>query len=270
MKRIEIQIGPPPTRRSLQEQKNNFSSPISNCGNEKIDQSEKTGCPAASSCVQNGPSASVTSADVNNPATLPQRAPAPQRISESDSISETRTGSKKSSELKSQSQAPSDASLIALPVFDTQDQCTAVTGIPKSVLKSAKKKGCKAFKHSRVDLASLLRFLFSEQNGQPAGAWKDLLDEAKAKREMIRLARDERNVIDRTDVQSALSSGMALVFGEMDQAFTLNLPSQLKGLTEPDILSKLVTLSEQLKQKLKAKIEEKCNQTNQPPTESQK
>lgn len=221
----------------------------------------------------------LTGGDEKNSQDVPQRVVENEQISKTAPLSSPSTGSKAQPEAaKQKPQAPSkttrttsenSSELIPLPVFDNQLQCAAITGIPLGVLKAAKKKGCKAFKHSRVELAPLLKFLFSDENGQSAGAWKDMLDEAKAKREMLRLARDEGKVIERGEVEASLAGGMALVFGEMDQAFTLNLPSQLKGLTEPEIMSRLAALSEQLKQKLKDKLQENVNKT-EPPTSQEK
>lgn len=50
-----------------------------------------------------------------------------------------------------------------LPVFDSIDACVGATGIPRHVIKSAKKLGCSAFSSNRVNLGKLLPFLFGKE-----------------------------------------------------------------------------------------------------------
>ena len=53
-----------------------------------------------------------------------------------------------------------------LPVFDSIDACVGATGIPRHVIKSAKKLGCSAFHSNRVKLGPLLEFIFTEKKGK--------------------------------------------------------------------------------------------------------
>ena len=146
-----------------------------------------------------------------------------------------------------------DAEKIPLPVFNSQDQCAACTGIPITTIKQAKKGGCSAFKQHRVDLALLLKWLFAQD--ESAINWGTRLDEYKAKREKIKLDADEQRVIDRSAVTSGIAKGTAILFGELEKAIQ-TLPPALKGLTESEIQSRLIQTVDVYRQAVRLALSE--------------
>ncbi len=79
-----------------------------------------------------------------------------------------------------------------LPIFDTMQQCSSVTGIPIAIQKEAKRGGSDAFKHGRIDLQKLLRWIFSQGKstvdwGDEFKKWRSKLEEIKHDREIGKL-----------------------------------------------------------------------------------
>ena len=146
-----------------------------------------------------------------------------------------------------------DAEKIPLPVFNSQDQCAACTGIPITTIKQAKKGGCSAFKQHRVDLALLLKWLFAQD--ESAINWGTRLDEYKAKREKIKLDADEQRVIDRSAVTAGIAKGLSILFSELDKSIQA-LPPALKGLTEAEIQHRLTSDVDAYKNSIRAALTE--------------
>jgi len=145
-----------------------------------------------------------------------------------------------------------EAEKIPLPVFNSQDQCAACTGIPLATIKEAKRGGCSAFKQHRVDLALLLKWLFAQD--ESAINWGTRLDEYKAKREKLKLDADEQKVIDRGEVTFAVGKAMATLFSNIDNQFGSLLPPVLKGLDEAGIQQRLTATSEIFKQAVREEL----------------
>ena len=115
------------------------------------------------------------------------------------------------------------------------------TGIALSVLKAAKRAGCPAFANSRVDLRKLLEWWFSNPETEDApGGWGERLRMFQAKREELKLAKDEGKTVDRGEVADAISAAFSALSGEIDRVFTCELPPDLKGLDEISIRNKMV------------------------------
>lgn len=150
---------------------------------------------------------------------------------------------------------PQSAELARIFVFDSIEACSGATAIPIRVIKFAKKSGAPAFEGSRIILGPLLRWLWARSESDEGIDWGERKEEYQAKREKIRLARDELSVIDKSDVLTALIRGMALLFDQLDRRFKLELPPALKGLAEPEIKSRLVAAAEELKTSFRASIE---------------
>jgi len=121
---------------------------------------------------------------------------------------------------------------LELPIFDSIAACSNVTGIPVTAIRWAKRNGCPAFRSSRVYLGELLPWLFGRKDAGETGKWQDALIEAKAKRERIRLDRDEGRVVDRDFVKAGIQKGVAVLFSALDRHFLNELPPVLKGLDE--------------------------------------
>ena len=82
-----------------------------------------------------------------------------------------------------------------LPVFDSIDACVGATGIPRAVMRYAKRCGCQAFVGSRVNLAALLAWLYDPANekGKAFGLNVDELKRKKVQEEarLLELKREE-------------------------------------------------------------------------------
>lgn len=124
-----------------------------------------------------------------------------------------------------------------LPVYDSIQSCSSATGIPQAALKLAKKKGCDAFQHSRVDLAKFLRFTFSP-DGKDIANWADHKLEASAKREWIKLQRDEGNVIDRGHVRDGIARLAGVLDSTLEKKFVTELPPAVTGM-DPMAVSRI-------------------------------
>lgn len=147
----------------------------------------------------------------------------------------------------------------SLPVYDSMNSCAASTGIPLALLKRSKKKGCPAFRATRVYLGELLPWLFAQGDDAAVGNWADALVEAKAKRERLKLDREKGEVISRDLVKSAVQTGVSAVFAGLDKRFVNELPPVLKGLDELAIRDRVRSSIEKLKADLRvefARIEE--------------
>ena len=169
---------------------------------------------------------------------------------------ETRTSSKKLSELKTTKRTgrPADPSSSLPRVFDSINQCSSVCGIPVPALRAAKKAGCPAFRHSRVDLIEFLKWRF----GLPEDAvedWGAKLSEYKARREKLRLEEDENRVVDRSAVTSGIAKGTAILFGELEKAVQ-TLPPSLKGCAEIEIQQRMTQLVDTYKKSVRLALSE--------------
>jgi hypothetical protein len=139
-----------------------------------------------------------------------------------------------------------------LPVYESMAQCSEQTGIPKSVLKAARKESAESFRAHRILLGPLLKWLFTK-NGDDQD-WGDALKKYQALREEIKLAKDRQQVAERTEVEAAIVKGMALVFNTMEREFTVQLPPQLKGLSESEIQQQLSNVAESFKAILRSEL----------------
>lgn len=154
-------------------------------------------------------------------------------------------------------------------------QCAAATGIAKASLREAKAAGCPAFVASRVDLGEFLAWWFSplrrsgsglSTEDQPTldlgdtdlaqpvnGTWQESKARVATLREIQKLAQDKRELLARSDVQHALSRGMADLFGELDRVFASQFPGRAKGMSEVQIRDIAQEAIEKIKDSLKEK-----------------
>jgi hypothetical protein len=133
------------------------------------------------------------------------------------------------------------ASGQALPVYDSIQACSSATGIPVAALRLAKKNGCNAFAHSRVDLGLFIRFTFS-MAGKDISNWADHKLEASAKREWIKLQKDEGNVIDRGHARDAAAQLAGAIDSTLEKVFVSEFPPACVGL-DPMAISQLAKQS---------------------------
>jgi hypothetical protein len=118
-----------------------------------------------------------------------------------------------------------------LPVYDSIDQCSAATGIPRGAIKLAKRKGCKAFKSNRIYLCDLLPWLFS--NDGAAVPWSDVFQEWRAKREKLRHDKDAGILINEEDSAEWFLRFAKEAAGIYHQKLINEMPSAVAGLDVP-------------------------------------
>jgi len=115
-------------------------------------------------------------------------------------------------------------------IYDSIQQCSAAEAIPASVLKWAKKKGCPAFDHSRVNVRMFNEWFHNQ--GEVGKNWKEEYEEYRAKREKHKFKREDGECILTDD---AIEAGKEL-FGILQKVFGMKhpseLPSRLRGLDD--------------------------------------
>lgn len=125
--------------------------------------------------------------------------------------------------------------------YNSMDQCSEHTHIPKSVLKLASKKGCVAFHHSRINTLELIRWLFDREASETEDSginWGDALNKEKTLRERGRRKKEEGATLDAADVAFANSQAVSLFFTAIDRSWDVDLPAMLVGLDAIGIQAK--------------------------------
>ena len=142
-----------------------------------------------------------------------------------------------------------------LNVYESISHCSGGTGIPKQVLRKAKQAGCPAFDgNGRVRLKPLLAWLFKQPDGDIDyhAEWKKW----QALREKMKHDKDAGTVADKNEVRTWVRSFMALLFGELDRIWCMEMPPTLKGLSEAEMAAKGRAAIAELKEALRAKFQE--------------
>lgn len=151
-----------------------------------------------------------------------------------------------------------------MPVFHTMGMAVAALGVPESLVKLAKRKGCKAFLVSgRVDSGILLPFIFkmlADGNGVgklPEGfsSWREVLESEKAQREAIKRKQDEglTMLVADAEVQAGEAGGFCLSSLER---LARELPPALAGLSAVEIFKRLNSEVESIRKQLEKKFQE--------------
>lgn len=131
--------------------------------------------------------------------------------------------------------------------YDTFKQCSAATGIPVPVLKQAKKSGCPAFKHGRIDVFEFIRWYFSSNDPEAGKNWSDILKRWQAEREEIKLQKDRGELMSIADAKQQAATAEAYYFGELDRAMR-ELPPVLSGLDALQVHARLKTYFEAMRE----------------------
>ena len=119
------------------------------------------------------------------------------------------------------------------PVYDSMQQCSAVTHVPLSILKRAKKSGCVAFESgSRVRLYPLLQWLFSRND--ESTDWTNHYNKFHALIEEIAYGEEEEKVIDRALVIVCSKDSQKVMFNAL-RRMEKELPPLLVGRNEIEI-----------------------------------
>jgi hypothetical protein len=142
--------------------------------------------------------------------------------------------------------------------YDSIGACASATGIPITVLKHAKRRGCAAFRGSRVYLAPLIRWLFDSPdrsliNYDQERAQHVVLQNAKLKVELRRLKRELLPVDEVAHLGAELGAAIRKVITRLHRTApslegqpVATIEARLKE-EEDDILKQLHTLNERLK-----------------------
>jgi hypothetical protein len=140
-----------------------------------------------------------------------------------------------------------------MPQFDSINQAAAASDVPIAALKLAKKSGCSAFKHGRVDLREFLAWWFKEgTDGEIGIDWSREHKKEQTLRERIKREDEEGEVVKFAEVTRFYDSYIGQkVFGELEQ-MAQELPRNLKGKDETTIHSTVVERIERLKEGLQS------------------
>jgi hypothetical protein len=140
------------------------------------------------------------------------------------------------------------------PVFESLAACAGATGIPEMILKSAKRKGCPAFEAgNRIRLYALTHWLFDAARTEDGVDWGARLKEYLAKLALVRLKREEREVMPVAEAVEIATRISALLNSALDRLWS-ELPPILKGLDEPAIRARGQSATDQLKTHLAAEF----------------
>ena len=147
------------------------------------------------------------------------------------------------------------SSTTTLPIYHSLAACFANAGVPVSVQKESKRQKCAAFDSAgRVSLEPLLRFLFSRDDAE-AGSWDEVFKRARAKREEIRLSRDQGNLADRGLIRDGLAQLAGLIEGGLRSRFVNEFPPAVQGLDAMAVASLAKKTIEDFWQELKSAME---------------
>ena len=125
----------------------------------------------------------------------------------------------------------SETAGIRLPTFVSVAQCCAVTGIPRPIVTAAKKAGCPAFGHSRVNLRELLGWLFQKDaEGEDIQDWGVELRRWQAKRQQQFFEERAKTLVSAEEADASLATVAARTMSIIRQRFENELPASMAGL----------------------------------------
>lgn len=126
-----------------------------------------------------------------------------------------------------------------LPSYYGLKPCHAQTGIPIVVMKQHRDAGAPGFRGGQIQLKDYLpwciKTLMKDPDGvQTAAAMTGRLafESAKAKREEIRLLKDQGRAVDWDEVEQAVGRMMAMLFTGLERVFLREAPAELHHLSE--------------------------------------
>lgn len=145
---------------------------------------------------------------------------------------------------------------LRLPLYGSMKQCSGETGIPLAILKQAKASGCPAFKSNQtVNLGDFLQWFFSRDDDESDIHWGNKLNEYKAKREKLKLKKDERESLDRGEVQHAIGQHLSRVFDTIRKETCNEFPARCKGLDEIAIQQRALEMVNRLETECRAQLD---------------
>lgn len=123
--------------------------------------------------------------------------------------------------------------------FDSIKNAAAQLQAPERLFKAAKKKGCPAFKGSRVYLLPLISWLLSGGGKIDTTDWYSEKAKEQALHERVRRKEAEEKVAPWDEIAFGLNKGTAQLFARLEKLFYQLLPPALKGLPELEIKQRL-------------------------------
>ena len=148
--------------------------------------------------------------------------------------------------------------------FPSMGNAAKIMGIPLADVKKAKRDGCKAFRGARVDRKMLLDWFKNKPAARPDLPidvnWSEERVKFQAKRDALRLKKEEGQAIDFGEVRLCLGRGMASLFSTMERCFAVDLPPALKGLDEAAIQSRCSEMVETFKEAFKLELSKIINE----------
>jgi hypothetical protein len=139
-----------------------------------------------------------------------------------------------------------------LPTYQSMAECATQTGIPRSVLKAARKESAESFRAHRILLGPLLKWIFSRDGDGVDWGLRDKRATALIKEHALEKVRDK--TLDKGEVTFGLHKVMALLFATLDKASD-TLPAILGGMDASGIKFKLTESNEALKAELRGGFE---------------
>lgn len=150
----------------------------------------------------------------------------------------------------------------ALPVFESMPQVSAITGMPVSLMRAAKKAGCPAFiTGNRIRLELLLKWYFSQDGSSQSelpeglGTWREALNKVQTEREQLKLSNERGETMLTVDAQTQAASAMTEAFSELER-MARELPPAMAGLDAVAIYKRMSAEIERIRKTLKKKFEE--------------
>lgn len=97
--------------------------------------------------------------------------------------------------------------------FDSMEICEARTGIPRHLLSTAKEHGCPAFEGSRIRLAPLVRWVFTQGAAGAVTDWNAHLEKYKALNEEVKHRESIDELVNKAEVTALVQEFAAICFG---------------------------------------------------------
>jgi hypothetical protein len=137
-----------------------------------------------------------------------------------------------------------------LPTYESMAVCQTATGIPKTILKQAKKES--VFRAHRIPLQALLKWIFSKDGNSVD--WGERNKKADALIKEHRLDQIKKLILDKDSVAFGINKAISMLFATFDR-LSDQLPPVLHGMDAAGIKAKLAEATERLKGELRAEFE---------------
>lgn len=147
------------------------------------------------------------------------------------------------------------------PVFESMAQAAGALKCPESLLKAAKRAGCKAFlTGGRIDCDELIPFIINmilKGDNLPDGfsSWKEFRERNLALIAEATMKKITKQMLEVSDAQRQAGEAMVLVFAELERR-DRELPPALAGLPAVEIFKRMNADTEAIRRNLKTKFEE--------------